>query len=459
MSKPGETKLLEVPYSNALDPDCTSYIELNFVKQAREEEFLIQFEKTKKLFQFFIIQSEEKNFNLFDFKLPDPIESASATQIIIYRKLMRLQAKYKTLNSDYYSICAMKISRVICYLKDCKDAGFIATFRADEYKRQARFKFDSRPDIKRLFRKIAQLDKYARKYNFDTHYPVISEQLMHDSLKNFNSLIESKNDYCEISGFDDLFFCYIFTNDKFGIFQPYIEESVTMLKNTIFGNGATTDLWNSPKIQFLGIAKCFNIIGEILHPSNPKQTTILRCAVVRFYFDQLYIRSPFLNMKLDYTQYTKNCEIVREMTCEELGISPVMLKPEQMKMKFKDVAPNYTKALESISEMQFYTDPAAFAWLSLKAMNHIDFVAKKNMNQVKETDEEPSDNNTILAFDDIFSVYWPLMSVWPLADPLPLALFIKTAVGLKLTSSMEYAKTVFVSAIEYVKDFKPNPVH
>lgn len=448
---------IQIPYQD-LDSELSRYIDLDFMKKPREEEYVIHFEKTKKLLEYFMKKSEEKEFKLFSFKLPTPPDLPSASQLVIHIKLEKLLKKYRNLNADFYSSCVVKISRVLCFLNDCKTSGFIAAFKAGEYKKNANFEFNTMKSVKTVISKIAQLDRLSKKYKYDSLYPTISEQLMHDSLKNFQSLIESKNDYCEISGFDDLFFCYIFTQNKYDIFKPYIDDTVTMLKNTIFGNGSSDDLWNSPKIQFLGIAKCYNAIGEVLNPSNPKQATILRCAVVRFYFDQLYVRCPYLNVKLDHTQYKRNCEIVREMTCEELAISSVMLKPEQLKMKFKDVAPNYVKALDSISQMQFYTDPAAFAWLSLKAMNYIDFIAKQNMNKVNENQEEPDQNNTILAFDDIFSVYWPLMAMWPLPDPMSLALFIKTAVGLKLTSQMEYAKTVFVSAIEYIKNFQPDNV-
>lgn len=462
--------------TSSLDPDIIKFFDVSVDENMKpdKEKYLKLSKDLDDCFITFIEKSQEKHPTLFAYVVPQPHNCASGKQKFLFKKLTKLQKKYQDHYENYYTQNATKASQVKYFLTDCFEKGISIDFDIDNFKHQVDFNFSNSAEVKKIIISIARLDQYGKHLKLDLQIPFIAERLMHDAMKNFNTLIESKNDYCPISGFDDLFYCYVFHYQKYKLFVPLIEESVSLLKKTIFYAGkdalpidgaenSNFNPWNIPKISFLGIAKIYNTLGETLKPNTPKQAMILRCSVVRFFFDQLYLECPFYDVRIDksiYETYNNNCKIVRQLTCNELHISAHLLKEGQINMKFCDIANDYSEALENISDIQFYTDPAAIASLSSKAMQNIEKVTKKNMRmQMPASDEDDSSKESdFMAFDDIFSIFWPLLSMQTLPDPIGISLFVKAVVGLKLTSSMDYAKTVFVSAVEYIIDFNKDNV-
>lgn len=424
--------------------DCLRYIKYGrVIRGITKKNYLNNVERTNLLFNEIYALSQNIPENLYKYRLLNT-KNATPKQIWISKKLQKLQAKYQSFYSDFYLAEASTLSQLICFIKDNQDQNNLVIFRCTDYRTFIENKFNNNPIGKSILFRICSLDQLAFRIQNETKYPNITEKTVHDSLITFQTLIESKNDYSPFSVFDDIFYSYIHYTNLVSLFDEQVKEITKELKKSIIIKSKNTSpKKNVSSIDFSGISFIYEGLKSFINPLNPLQETVLRYTIIRFFFDRLYLACPFFDADIDKTQFYDKCKKVPELQCSVLKISDKILPAFSSDKRFVDVAKAYKDSLDLLTYIQFYNDPLTIAWLSSKAMHYIE----KAIFEAKQPKKRE-----MMAFDDIFSIFWPLMCMCPMADPVSPALFLKCVSKISFPSGLDYARNVFVSAVDYIRD-------
>lgn len=431
--------------------DCLRYIKYGrTIRGITKKNYQNNVDRTNLLFNKIYALSQNAPECLFKFRLPNN-ELVTPEQIFISKKLTKLQSKYQGFYSDFYLAEASTLSQLICFIKDCKDSNTLVIFRCSEYRSFIDSKFNSSKERISLLHNILSLDNYALKIKDQTLYPQISEKQIHDGLVNFQTLIESKSDYCPYSEFDDIFYCYINSANLVPLFDEQVRNIVKELNKTIISkNNNSTNKFNIPPIDFSGVGFIYEGLKSLINPTNPLQETVMKYTVIRFFFDRLYLAFPYLNANVDKSQFYSRCIDIPQLDCASLKISDKILPPNSTNKKFIEISKYYKESLDLLSYIQFHTDPLTIAWLTAKSLHYIERATYESNGTVKRK------KNELMAFDDIFSLFWPLICLYPIADPISPALLLKCITKISFPSGLDFARNLFVSAIDYIRELDIN---
>jgi hypothetical protein len=63
-----------------------------------------------------------------------------------------------------------------------------------------------------------------------------------------------------------------------------------------------------------------------------------------------------------------------------------------------------------------------------------------------------------MSFDDLFSLFWPTLAMRPPSNAVALAALLNAMINIELSPPFQFARTIFMSAVEYTTKVKEQDV-
>ncbi|OHT09919.1 hypothetical protein TRFO_04477 [Tritrichomonas foetus] len=187
------------------------------------------------------------------------------------------------------------------------------------------------------------------------------------------------------------------------------------------------------------ISEFTDMFYEDIGYSNDYSTNTMKyicyTTIVRYFFDEAYLRKPLLSLHEDKNQiFLEKCEIFAQTNIGDLNI------PERIKKQYVAYLPATSlfreQHLDILTDMQYMNNPLDIM-LSLLA-------AQKQIAKYFKDDEQP------LTFKETATLMLVLMSVSPPINAVSIALFLKKWGDIHLLPECEQAKDIFIAAVELI---------
>jgi len=450
---------------------------------------------------------------MYGFELPNPVCCATGLHFYIRHKLQRLQKHYQTASESFYAKAASMASQMVFFLNDCKSYGFSATCLLDDFVMHIEEMKLKDPTIKKCLDKMKALDSYGHLSLKKTKYQMVSLPEISHFLKSHEATADASIEFSPYSVFDDYLCCFAYCSGNISLFQEFLAQSSLIKKTDITGKRQPPKLRNKPRrntnysilfgddtlssaqkssktdnsplktlehleasnstmptIELKSINTFFKSISNIIHPQSEKQSVMLRSSALRVLFDLIYITHyPSFIVQNNFEEFYKRTNIIRCLSPKELNIPLNLVMPSLFEMPFfsLETQSQYIhQAISFVTVMQFYTCPIDMIYCVLRSLKCVEnfvqsCVINKKLGQFSGMIDpnQKAGMSNFISFDDLFSLFWPIITICPLSTPLSLSYILETVSGLPISSSLDFARMIFTSAISYCLEFKTSDIH
>ena len=401
-----------------------------------EKDYQPTMDKIRKLGENYVRKTEMH----FEFHLDD-ISKTTKYQKPIYKyilnEMQNIRLKLNSLKENFYSKKAILATTVLSFLMESHAKNIPILFDVEAFKKATAQEFKSLESITtevkhyRMFCVYLNNQSSELEKRFDINN---MRQILVDSAEN----VDMSQEYSPYGDFDD-------------VFVDFVEWSKAILR---FDQSVQTVVENTGKrlINMRDLDVIKKSFAMLFLPVGAAQRLVLTYAINRVFFDEIaLVPGYFLFSEIGSEEFNKNCAILRKKTPVELEISPSLMKPEMMDVPFEDIVANSETLLESsrnLNSIHFITNPYDITYTAFKAIKLIDNFVVDN----KGLDKTQAGSSN-MSFDDVFSLFCPVMAIDPPKNCVSLADFFSRIDGLRFSSSLDFAKLLVSSSVDYIVNY------
>lgn len=376
-----------------------------------------------------------------EYAMPTSVKVTNNSKSIIRFLLDQMQdAKNKadTIKEKFYARKVTILSKVSFFLLESKNNNIPILFDSKGYAKLTEKEFSENKELNIEKRHFQSLESYLKNESLklETRF---SLEKMREALSNAAEKVDQNREYSPVNEFDDEFTDFVVwskTDQRFDLtVKRVVENSGKRLINI-------RDLDH--------ITKSFNMLFQ---PKNINEKIVINFAITRYFFDALSIVPGFFLYSNDESPvFTEKCASLRKKTPTQLGIHPSLMKPEMMEVPFEDIVKDSKYLNESsqyLNSLHFYTNPFDIAFTAFNAVKAIDNFVLGN----KQIDESSPEGSS-MSFDDVFSLFCPVLAIDPPKNCMSLAKFYSKIDGLVFSSALDFAKLLILSSVDYITNIE-----
>ena len=417
-----------VPYLIPIIPSAESLVEY-------EQNFEPTLQKINDLLMEYAAESQVPYKINFAMKPKSTTKYEKPIQNFIVHKFCKIQ---KHLNQDkekFYSEQATNLSVVSRFLLLNKKANSPLLFDVDGFKVCVAKKYYALKHIQKELHKIYCLDTYLQNADTNIHKRVNMDK-MREILTESTQFIDTNQDYSPYSAFDSAF-------------EDFLENTKTMQRFDISVKTIVNNL-DKKRIDMKDVSQVNNSFNMLFLPKNSKEKLVMHFAIVRVLFNEISLVPNFFLFSDEGSEpFFSKAAILRKKTAKELLIADSLLKPEMIDLPFEDIVKE-SKYLKEGSIMlnclHFLTNPYDIVYETFKVLKKIDQFVVENKRAVTGDQKATS----MMSFDDVFSIFCPLMAIDPPKNCVAMSSFMDNVVGLQFSTGLDFAKLVFSSSVRYI---------
>ena len=391
----------------------------------------------------FITRSKDEKARLGITLLYD-IKQTQPTVNFCMRKLTKYLNSYCAFVDDFFLKAAHLVSILIQELGELLRQNVRASCQAAKVENHFMSLFVSTPWVMKIVPKITGLHSFIERYRSSVRMPTIPTEHLRRAMKESAACADESIEYSKYGFYDDFMFCFVMSR------QDFLDEIDELVKDIIAqGNGELTDF---RRVESL-VAK----IVKSLKPIDKKDVFVVRCGVVRIFFDRLYVISEnYLRTGSCSERFTTACQIIRNLTPRVMGVSDYLMSAEMIETRFLDIVAKekiLQQSLNDIQMIQFYTNPLDIMACVLRTLKSLEKFVRQNLAN------PDADGNVAsqMSFDDFFPLFCLIFSIDPPVNAYDVSHLLSSAVGLITSSAMEFAKMFFTSSVEYIEHSEDEP--
>ena len=406
----------------------------------------------KQLTELFEKAKEQCEIPLGHFEASQTAETPPSVKFL-YHKLSKYVLKHKNILREINAKIATQLAIILDFFKKINSQQIAATFNFDGYKEYR----------SNLLKKDKKFQSYSKRI-------LILQQNIKMAKKNFtHPTIES---ICEmvpsITHLYDQTFLYTPPNAEFDtiiqdFFVRYRENSdYKQIVNDLAGKGeqppmnpALSRKRNAPKIVMNPfsfnkfVVSFLNTISSVLQvtdtPFSDEQKYIIRSAILRFVFDDIYVIDPVISYCNPV--FFQNSYIISHLSPFDLNM-PKIFADEEKYQTFVAFIPKiqvFSEALDILSTLQFYVSPLDIAYQLCKVSHLIDDFADQR---------SPSETDLIkLSFDDFFIIFVVCLSLSSMTNAEGISKATDFYNNLENSQMMRHAMTSISAGVSYIIKF------
>ena len=364
------------------------------------------------------------------------------------RKLRKYLNAYCAFVDDFFLKAADHVSVLLAHITEMHKDGVVPyCLPVSDVEYHFVSLFEAVPFVASVVPKLRRLRAFLNKYRFSVRMPSIPIEHVRAAMKESAAKVDVSTEFSAHGVYDDFLFCFVQSR------QDFLDEIDELVKDVISQGGK--QLADFRKVEGL-VAK----MVKSLKPIAQKDIFVVRCGIVRIFFDRLYVLSgDYLRTEAMNGQFSASCEILRCMTPRQMNVSDYLLTPEVMDQPFDKTVENeelLRNAIKDIAVIQFYTNPLDVMACVLRTLKAIEkFVRSSTSAQGSES--RVYDVASQMSFDDFFPLFCFVFAADPPVNAHDVARLLSSAVGLITSSAMEFAKLFFTSAVEYIAHAEDEP--
>ncbi|OHT04658.1 hypothetical protein TRFO_27807 [Tritrichomonas foetus] len=387
------------------------------------------------------LKNKEFPDHMFTFRMPKGPATNEITKYC-FRKLERMEKKVQAYNILYYENAQKITKQMIDYYQKAIQKNKILSCKVNEYKR---FIFDTFPtlesfDLLTKLKHISDLDSYAKKLNVYRFEPINDDEIL-QSLKQAGNMLQ--NDYLPLGKFDDDFLNFCYWNKKIRMFDNYVQKVVDETKNK---NG---------RIDY-SLTKELNEMFLNKFTLTQKEETALKAAIVRVFFDRLYIKYPkYIEEQENYETFLQHCKELRDLTPAQLQINRTMITPEMTNTPFSQIiekTPYLIASVKSLKRIEYFTNTIDMCSAVFKALRGIHCFVNQNQHKSNPKNNTETSSKLDMSFDDCFSIFMPLFAYDPPSNSVAVSNLMYNVVKLNIPSHFEFAQLIYTSIVSFIQD-------
>ena len=416
--------------------------------------------------------------------------------------------KYHHFCGTFYAKASSYANQIANFLVNAIAFQVPTTVDIDGFKKFIQKQFDQNNDSKRdLFRYKALYYKLQPIVSKPAPRPPTHNEIQ-SSLDEAASQVNMFIHFCPQSTFDDKFYRYFQTTNKYKIMQEHatsigaqwkksIDDSKQLFKqqqqqamqarnsnrpskrsekllNLDEIDDTHIDIVPTPEnkksIQAIDLTAFKKFMNGIISSfkTNDAQKIVLCCSIYRILFDEVYIRYPQMMLEDPLPMFIRNCNKFRYMSPAELDVTEGIFTEQQKSQPFTTIDATvdlFHQAVEYIMVVQFYTNPLDLVYSLFLSMQKFNLIMKRNSLEpkmgvyVSVIDEETiAKLQLAMSFDDFFSIFYAAISVSPPSNPLAIRDFLVAFSQIKMDTPMAYAASLFSAGISHLQSVvKPKP--
>lgn len=351
-------------------------------------------------------------------------------QDFLLGKLAKLQLKLNQFRSSFYEAKARILNDVSVYIMNCYETEGYMNFDLEGYKKYVVKEYMAHPVVQKTFYRSKCIQSYLHRLDLEIEER-LNLKLMKSILTNATQNIDQTLEFSPYNSFDYAFSDFTFSSKTIQRFDICVKNVIkTLTKRRI--NMRELDQVN----------KSFNLLFD---PQNSNERLVMHSAIVRVMFDEIsLVKNFFLFSDENSEQFVQKCSILRKMNPKQLKIAENLMKPDMMEQPFEEIvqaSPDLIEATRMINCLHFLTNPYDIVYQTFKAVRLIDQFVKINMG---------GKSNTNMSFDDVFSLFCPVMSIDPPKNAVALSRFLLGVEGLQFSQPLDFAKIVLSSSVDYI---------
>ena len=204
--------------------------------------------------------------------------------------------------------------------------------------------------------------------------------------------------------------------------------------------------------NFDNFVKFFFIALDSTEILDKRNLIVMRCAAIRVLFHQYFLENEGIFLgKIASVQFNAECERTSKMTPMELAVSESIFKDTPYEtMAIRQILLHkrnifFKEAINAFTEMQFYDNPLDISNVCYNILKNIEGGLRVLFGPTKCLE---------LAFDDFFAFFLSCYALNPISSPIVFLRFMNTFEELKLSSSLEYARTFLKATINHIIEKK-----
>ena len=369
---------------------------------------------------------------------------AQPTVNFCMRKLVKYLVCYSTFVDDFFLKAAHQISLLIEELGKLKREGVYASCTASDVERHFTSIFEQHPFVVSIVPKIQRLRAFINRYRMSVRMPEVPIEHIRAAMKESAARADESIEYSAHGFYDDFLFCFVMSR------RDFLREIDELVRGVIDqGNGELTDF---RKVESL-VAK----MVRSLKPISKADVFVVRCGIVRIFFDRLYlISNNYLRARTCSSRFTEACETIRNLTPRAMGVSDYLMSPDMLDKPFLEILEKeeiLQDALKNIQLIQFYTNPVDIMACVLRTLKSVEKFVRLHMSDPEKDGNIASQ----MSFDDFFPMFCMIFSIDPPVNAYDVSHLLSSAVGLITSSAMEFAKMFFTSSVEYIEHSEDEP--
>ena len=364
------------------------------------------------------------------------------------RKLTKYLDIYCSYANDFFLKAANHVSLVIAHITEMQKSNVtVYCLPASDVEFHFVSLFEAVPFVTQISSKIRRLRAFVNKYKYSVRLPVVPIEHMQAAMKESASRADVSTEFSVYGVYDDFMFCYVYSR------QDFLAEIDELVKDII--SQGTKQLTDFRRVEGL----VANMVKS-LKPMDQKDVFVVRCGIVRIFFDRLYIlSSDYLRTQAVDTKFVAACEKLREMTPSQMSVGEYLLPPEIMNTPFSKITEKedvLLKAINDIRMIQFYTNPLDVMACVLRTLKAVERFVREKSPELGDG-QRAYDIASQMSFDDFFPLFCLVFAVDPPVNSHDVAHLLSSAVGLITSAAMEFAKLFLTSSVDYMAHAEDEP--
>lgn len=370
--------------------------------------------------------------------IPKPIITKKSTrydkpiQNFMIKKINKLQLQINKFKSEFYEQKARIINDVTVYINSCFDSECFMEFDIEGYKARVMREYDNHPTVKKIIHHSNSILNYLARLDQSIEER-LNINLMKQTLAEATKFVDTDLDFSPYNSFDAAFADFTEASKTIQRFDICVANVIkTLTKRRI--NMKELDQVN----------KSFNLLFE---PKNANERLVMHSAIVRVMFDEIsLVKNFFLFSEEGSEMFVEKCAVIRRQTPKKLQIVENIMLPVYMNQPFEEIvsiSPDLIDATRILNSLHFLTNPYDIVYQTFKAVRSIDQFVKNNLG---------GKGNTNMSFDDVFSLFCPVMAMDPPKNAVALSRFLLSVDGLKFSQPLDFSKLMLSSSIDYISN-------
>lgn len=436
--------LIETP----IDPSVMKFVNVVFKNAQYTQQSIIEFRirtlnELQNLFYVLISESERhQQFFSYSKNTAKLFNFHDHICAFIYKELVLLQDQITTEKSNVYTDASRKISELVVCLRKNPDNSTALRFDSQGFLSSLEDMSAKNPTCIELMNQIARLDIYAnffldpKEFDFDS---------INEKVKTYADKVNEGLEFCPQTDFDIFLEEYILRK---GYNQPIKELADSFIQQIKTNEGDSIINLKIDSINQL----ISTILMEITEPPNIKYRYLVASSVIRYFFN--LVQAEYDIYKSDFDQicnFMHRCNKIKGMTPKELRCSELHIPKGFYDIPLEALCKEFTEyeqVVDLLDQTNYYNNPYDILWLVQRSFKVLESIAERSF---QENTNKSKNSGSQLAFDEFFSIYWPLVTINPSPMIYSFTLLIDKISGLDLVN-FAFPMSILGSVIHYIND-------